>query len=81
MWHLITFTLVLDDFGIKFKGNVHTNHLISTLKKDYEVTVNWKGKLFVCIKLKWDYKNCTLDRHVPGFTKQALHKYQHPTPK
>ena len=35
----------------------------------------------VGIKLEWDYENRTLDTHVPGYTKQALHKYQHPAPK
>ena len=81
VWRPITFALVVDDFGVKFTGDVHANHLISTLKKDYEVTVDWKGELFVGIKLEWDYDKRTLDTHVPGFTKRALHKYQHPTPK
>ena len=81
VWRPITFALVVDDFGVKYNGDVHANHLISTLKKDYDVTVDWKGDLFVGIKLVWDYKNRTLDTHVPGYTKRALHKYQHPTPK
>ena len=81
VWRPITFALVVDDFGVKFIGDMHANHLISTLKKDYGVTIDWKGDLFVGIKLKWDYEKRTLDTHVPGFTKRALHKYQHPTPK
>ena len=81
VWRPITFALVVDDFGIKFTGNVHANHLITTLKKYYDVTIDWKGELFVGIKLEWDYENRTLETHVPGFTKRALHKYQHPKPK
>ena len=81
VWRPITFALVVDDFGVKFTGDCHANHLISTLKKDYDVTIDWKGELFVGIKLEWDYKNRTLDTHIPGFTKRALHKYQHPAPK
>ena len=80
VWRPITFALVVDDFGVKYKGAVHANHLISILKKDYEVTVDWKGDLFVGIKLEWDYDKRTLNTHVPGFTKRALHKYQHPAP-
>jgi hypothetical protein len=76
MWRPVTFALVVDDLGVKFTGVVHANHLISTLRKDYEVTVDWKGELFVGIKLEWDYDKRTLDTHVPGFTKRALHKYQ-----
>ena len=81
MWRPVTFTLVVDDFGVKFTGEEHANHLINTLKKDYNVSIDWKGGLYVGIKVEWDYENCTLDTHVPGYTKQALHKYQHPAPK
>jgi hypothetical protein len=27
-WHPISFTLVVDDFGIKFVGNEYANHLV-----------------------------------------------------
>ena len=80
-WRPITFALVVDNFGVKFKGDDHANHLIKTLEKHYDVTIDWKGELFVDIKLAWDYDKITLDTHVPGFTKRALHKYQHPAPK
>ena len=36
----VTFTLVVDEFGIKFTGDTHANHLIQTLKKDYEITTD-----------------------------------------
>jgi len=81
LWRPINFALVIDDFGVKFTGDAHANHLITTLQKDYDVTIDWKGELFVGIKLKWDYTNRTLDTHVPGFTKRALHKFHHLTPK
>ena len=73
--------MVVDDFGIKVVGDTHANHLVKTLKRHYNITVNWRGDLFVGIKLEWDYKKRTLDTHVPGFVQKALHKYQHPTPK
>ena len=81
LWRLILFSLVVDDFGVKVVGDTHANHLVKTLKRHYDVTVDWKGELFLGIKLEWDYKNRTLDTHVPGFVQKALHKYQHPTPK
>jgi len=33
VWRPITFALVVDDFGVKYNGDVHANHLISTLKR------------------------------------------------
>ena len=70
----------MDGFGIKVEGDTHANHLVQTLKRWYNVTIDWKGELYVGIKLEWDYANRTLDTHVPGFVKKALHKYQHPVP-
>ena len=40
VWRTITFTLVVDDFGIKVEGKNHANHLVSTLKKYYGITVD-----------------------------------------
>jgi len=32
VWRPVTFTLVVDDFGIKFVGDEHANHLKKTLE-------------------------------------------------
>ena len=29
--------------GVKFEGDAHANHLAKTLKRNYDVTVDWKG--------------------------------------
>ena len=52
VWIPIKFTLVVDDFGIKFEGDMHANHLVKTLKNNYDVTTDWNGEIFVGIKLK-----------------------------
>ena len=79
-WHPITFTLVVDNFGIKFIGDTPIRHLIKALKQYYDVTIDWKRELFVDIKLKLDYDRRTLDTYVPNYVPKALHKFQHPTP-
>ena len=71
---------VVDDFGIKFVGDEHTNHLKKTLEKHYKITVDWKGSKYVGISLNWDYKTRVLHTSVPDFVKKSLNKYQHPTP-
>ena len=40
VWRPIVFTPVVDDFGIKFEGDEHANHLKRTLEHWYEVTVD-----------------------------------------
>ena len=80
VWRPLTFTLVIDDFGVKFEGDAHANHLVKTLKRYYDVTVDWKGELYVVIKLEWDYKNQTLDTHIPTFVPKSLKNYKHQKP-
>jgi hypothetical protein len=63
---LVTFTLTVDDFGIKYVGKGHANHLLDALKESYEVTEEWEGKLYCGIALKWDYKQDTVDLAMPG---------------
>jgi hypothetical protein len=75
-----TFTLVVDDFGVKYVGRAHANHLLNTLKKYYEVTEDWEGNLYCGISLNWDYKNKTIDLSMPGYIDNALHKFQHKPP-
>ena len=36
IWRPVTFILVADDFGIKYEGREHTDHLIHSVKKLYE---------------------------------------------
>jgi hypothetical protein len=49
------FALVVDDFGVKVQEKADALHLIAALKTYYEITVDWDGKLFCGISLKWDY--------------------------
>ena len=39
----ISFTLVVDDFGVKYTREKDVHHLMSALKKNYEITDDWKG--------------------------------------
>ena len=76
----INFTLVVDKFGIKYRHKKDADHLISALQEKYEVTQDWTGGLYCGIKLKWDYKTRQQEISMPGYVKDALHKFQHPTP-
>ena len=41
----ISFTLVVDDFGIKYVGREHVEHLLNVLKQHYKLAEDWKGEL------------------------------------
>jgi hypothetical protein len=36
-WQPISFTLVVDDFGVKYIGKEHVQHLFNTLKQNYNI--------------------------------------------
>ncbi len=43
----IQFTLVVDDFRVKYKGKEHAQHLKNTLEKHYKLTCNWTGTRYI----------------------------------
>ena len=78
---LTKFCLCVDDFGIKYYSKADADHLLSSLRKNYEITVDWKGTNYCGLSLKWDYINGTVDISMPGYIDSLLHKLKHPTPK
>jgi hypothetical protein len=76
----ITFTLVVDNFGMKYTWQEDIDHLIECIKKKYELTKDWDGDLYCGIRLKWDYKARTLDISMPGYILKQLQKYKHASP-
>jgi hypothetical protein len=61
-------------------GKEHSQHLIDAVETDYTVSKDWTGGLYCGITLKWDYENKHVDLSMPGYIKDALHKYQHSMP-
>ncbi len=51
----IQFTLVVDNFGVKYIGEEHAQHLKNTLKEHYKLTCDWTGTRYIGITLDWDY--------------------------
>ena len=76
----IQFTLVVDDFGVKYVGKDNAEFLLNALKKDFTVSEDWDGALYCGIKLDWNYEEGYVDCSMPGYVKKTLHKYNHPTP-
>jgi hypothetical protein len=76
----ISFSLVVDDFGVKYVGREHAEHLMTCIKKKYNISSDWSGTAYCGLTLDWDYKNRTVDLSLPGYIKAALHNYQHPAP-
>jgi hypothetical protein len=78
--HPISFLLAVDDFGVKYVGREHAEHLMTCIKKNYNISSDWNGTAYCGLTLEWEYNNHTVDLSMPGYIKAALHKYQHPAP-
>jgi hypothetical protein len=77
----IAFSLIVDDFAVKYVGKQHADHLRNALLQIYELTTDWEAKLCLVMYLKWDYKNRTCDISMPGYVSIVLSKFQHDAPK
>ena len=79
-WRPISFTLVVDDFGVKYIGTEHVQHLLQVLRKHYEIEEDWEGSRYLGITLDWDYPNCKVHLSMPGYVEKALARFGHKIP-
>jgi hypothetical protein len=73
----ITFSLVVDDFEIKYTNRDDAIHLLTALEELYTVTTDWNGFLYLTMTLNWDYIHSTVDISMPGYVAKALERFQH----
>ena len=62
---LTTFTLCVDDFGIKYYDKKDTLHLIDALNEKYNTSVDWEGSKYCGMELNWDYNKGHVDISIP----------------
>ena len=48
----IVFSLVVDDFGVRYTKQDDTDHLVATLKAAYDVSIDWSGSRYCGLTLK-----------------------------
>jgi len=76
----ISFTLVVDNFGVKYIGKQAPLHLIETLKKQYTILIDWMGTNYLGLTLDWDYKNRHVRVSVPLYMCKALSRFGYKLP-
>jgi hypothetical protein len=77
----ISFTLVVDDFAVKYVGKHHAEHLRNTLLRAYQLTTDWTATVYSGMTLKWDYTTRICDISMSGYVLNVLSKFQHDSPK
>ncbi len=77
----ISFTLVVDNFGVKYVNKKDVDNLIASIKTTYSLTKDWTGNLYCGIVLEWDYKNGHVDISMPSYITKKRQEYGHIMPK
>jgi hypothetical protein len=77
----ISFTLVVDDFAVKYMGKQHAEHLRNALLQTYELTTDWTATVYSGMTFKWDYDKRACNISMPGYVSNVLSKFQHDSPK
>ena len=66
----VAFVLRVDDFLVKY-----------TAGELYTILVYKDAKIYVGIKLDWDWSKRTCTLRIPGYIKAVIHNFNHPQPK
>ena len=75
----IQFTLVVDDFAVKYTNKTDADLLISVLEKQFDVSIDWDGKLYLGMAINLDRsnpnpRNHTLSLSMNGYIARLLER-------
>ena len=71
------FTLIVDDFGVKYAGEEYANHFKLVLGEHYQLTCDWTGTHYIGITLDWNYRKRQVHLSMPKYVTKALKQFQH----
>lgn len=71
----IVFSLVVDDFGVKFKAKEDVEELLRVLRLLYVVKEDWTGSAYVGFKIQHDHNKGTLSISMPNYIKDAAERF------
>ena len=80
-WRPICFTLVVDDFGVKYVGKEHADHLHKVISEHYDVTTDWEGKRYLGLTFDWDYELRMVHLSMPDYIPDALKRFKRERPR
>eukprot|EP00804_Cyclotella_cryptica_P023186 CCRYP_000381-RA/>CCRYP_000381-RA protein AED:0.13 eAED:0.11 QI:0/0/0/1/0.33/0.25/4/0/1130 len=79
-WRPTSFALCVDDFGVKYVGRGHANHLLKTLNTFYQTSQDWNRTRYLGLTIAWDYTKRRVSIYMPGYCSKAKHHFHHIKP-
>ena len=71
----IAFTLVVDDFLVKYPEKASADHLHRTLSMLYEMKVDWSASKYIGFTLHFDATRRTVTLSMPGYIEKVLTRF------
>ena len=71
----VTFTLVVDDFGVKYHSRDAAEHLIKCLQDLYKLKVDWSGSTYLGITIAFDAAAHSVALSMPGYIQKLLQRF------
>ena len=71
----------MDNFGVKYVGKDHADHLIKCIKENYDITEDWEGKRYLGLAFDWNYDTCSVHLSMPNYIPDALKRFKRENPK
>ena len=67
---------MVDDFCVQCSSVEDADHFLNALRAKYLITIDMEAKVYIVIKLDWDYLNRTVILSMPNYVRKALHIFQ-----
>ena len=75
----IEFTLVTDDFGVRYGSKEAADNLLEVMSRKYPMTHDWSGKKYAGFDLLFDYESATrrVELSMKGYIVAVLKRFKH----
>ncbi len=79
-WHPITFSLVIDNLGVKYIGEEHAQNLLQMVQKYFTCSFKKEGERYCRLTIKCDFVGKKVHLLMQSYIEKALKRFQHPPP-
>jgi len=71
----VYFTLVVDDFAVKYTDRIAVEHLFATIREEYRLEIDWSGSKYIGMTVHHDRAARTMTLSMPGYVPAALQRF------